>query len=418
VAQHLMEQPDMAVYQAVERGIESAELAIFWMARAAALLDPVLAPLAAYLAARKLPPGQDSKPWAVEAALSSAECLMGAPGMDFDYQGLLLRDPQHMSGIMRDLTAALSFQQAAAVSKQAATLVKEAGGGAEEAEQLRQQLQSLWLGDLYAGPNTLQQQQPLAPGGVPAPTGSTMGSAAGSTSSHGATRDASQLPPILLMLYSTGSLNLNEVLAAGDPAAWSSALGPTSEADLRVASTALLAACKAAGAAAQLPLLVMRVQAIMEEQPWGQPPARPPRTGQALGASRRAADWALLLAPLLAVLLPSQQASELMQAAAEIERDGFTKKALLTPASSAHVLGLLGHVAAPGAPGCSYAGCCNLEGRSEAQLVVKVCSKCRGPRYCCREHQAADWKAGHKEVCQAAQAAVQQVRQSTAPAGP
>jgi hypothetical protein len=30
-------------------------------------------------------------------------------------------------------------------------------------------------------------------------------------------------------------------------------------------------------------------------------------------------------------------------------------------------------------------------------------------RYCCREHQVAHWKAGHKEVCQAAQAAAQQV---------
>jgi hypothetical protein len=126
---------------------------------------------------------------------------------------LLLRDPQHMLGIMKELTTALSFQQAAALSKQAATLVKKAGGGADDAEQLRQQLQGLWLGDLFAGPDTLQQQQPLAAGRVPGPASSTLHNAGSSTSSHGAARDASHLPRILMMLCSTGSLNLDEVLA-------------------------------------------------------------------------------------------------------------------------------------------------------------------------------------------------------------
>jgi hypothetical protein len=378
VAQQLLQQPDMAVNQAVERGIDLAELAIDLMARAAALLDPVVAPLAAHLATTQLPPGQDSKPWAVEAVLSSTEGLLGSPGRGFDYRGLLAGDPQHMPGIMRDLTAALSLQQAAAVSKQAAKLVKAAGGGAEEAEQLRQQLQCMWLGDVPAGSSTIQQQQ-VAAGGAQGPANSALATAAGSGSSTGAT---------------------------------------ASDADLRVASTALLAACKAAGAAAQLPLLVVQVQHITVQQPWGQAGARHPRIGQALGACRRAADWALLLAPLLAVLLPAQQAAEVQEAAAEAQRDDVTSKALLTPATSARVLGLLGHVVVPGAPGCSYPGCCNLEGRSEAELRVQVCSKCKGVRYCCREHQLAHWKAGHKEVCRAAQAAVEQVRQSTAPAGP
>jgi hypothetical protein len=114
------------------------------------------------------------------------------------------------------------------------------------------------------------------------------------------------------------------------------------------------------------------------------------------------------------VLLPAQQAAELQETAAEVQRDEVTNRAVLTPATSARVLGLLGHVVAPGAPGCSYLGCCNLEGRSEAELRVQVCTSCRGARYCCREHQVAHWKTGHKEVCQAAQAAVKQVRQSTA----
>jgi hypothetical protein len=84
----------------------------------------------------------------------------------------------------------------------------------------------------------------------------------------------------------------------------------------------------------------------------------------------------------------------------------------------AQVLGLLGHVVAPGAPGCSNPGCCNMAGRSEAELPLQVCSKCRGARYCCREHQVAHWKAGHKEVCRAAQAAAQQVQHGAALARP
>jgi hypothetical protein len=125
----------------------------------------------------------------------------------------------------------------------------------------------------------------------------------------------------------------------------------------------------------------------------------------------RVADWALLLAPLLAVLLPAQQAAELQEAAAGVERDvhGFMK-ADLTPEQVTHVLGLLVHVVVPDAPGCSYPGCCNMEGRSEAELPVQACRNCRGVRYCCREHQVAHWKAGHKEVCLAAQAAAQQVK--------
>jgi hypothetical protein len=118
-------------------------------------------------------------------------------------------------------------------------------------------------------------------------------------------------------------------------------------------------------------------------------------------------DWALLLTPLLVVLLPPQRAVELSNC---LESYGLsTSQDQPSPDAISHVLGLLGHVMAPGAPGCSYPGCCSLEGRSEAGLSVQVCSKCRGAHYCCREHQVAHWKAGHKEVCQAVQAAAKQV---------
>jgi hypothetical protein len=418
IAQQLLQQPDALVSQAVNGGLKLAHLGMDLMARAAALLDPVLAPAAAYLAARKLPPGQDSKPWAVEAALSRLHLTVGEVTVMFDYHGLLVTDSPHMLGIMRELAAALSLQQSAAVSKQAAGLVKKAGGGAAEVEQLRQQLQGMWLGDVPAEPGGDEQQQVAASGALDL-TSSALAAAAVSSSSSGlgAAHDASQLPDILQRCCEWGLLQEGEVLAAGDPTRWSTALGPTSEADLRVASTALLAACKAAGAVAQLPVLVEQLQGIMAQQSWAQETAGELNAADVTASCGLVADWALLLAPLLAVLLPAQQAAELMEAAAGTPRDDSTNRAQLTPATSAHVLGLLGHVVAPGAPGCSYPGCCNLEGRSEAELSTQVCSKCRGARYCCREHQVAHWKVGHKEVCQAAQAAVQQVRLGTASGG-
>jgi hypothetical protein len=82
---------------------------------------------------------------------------------------------------------------------------------------------------------------------------------------------------------------------------------------------------------------------------------------------------------------------------------------VLMPDAVSRVLGLLVHVVAPGALGCCCPGCCNLEGRSEAELPVQVCTRCRGVRYCCKEHQVADWKARHKDMCRAAQAAVKHV---------
>jgi hypothetical protein len=120
------------------------------------------------------------------------------------------------------------------------------------------------------------------------------------------------------------------------------------------------------------------------------------------------ASWALLLEPLLQRVLPAPQAAQLKEEVANTSDDssGMPK---LTPGAISRVLDLLGHVAPPGIPGCSYPGCCNLAGRSEAELPVQVCTGCRGVRYCCRAHQVAHWKAGHKEVCRAAQAAAKQV---------
>jgi hypothetical protein len=405
MAQQVLKQPDRMVWAAVQAGQQLASRAMELMVRAAALLDPVLAPLAAYLAATQLPPGQDSKPWAVEGVLLGGTWLFGHERISYNYQVQLLADPLHMRGIMAELTAALSLQQAAAARKQATKLAKAAGGGAAEVEQLRQQLQGMWQAPGLAS----SEQEGLAAGFAEPISTDT---ATTSSSSPAPSAGQSQLPHILQFMCRQGLLRRGEVLAAGDPSRWSSALGPTSEDDLRVASTALLAACKAAGAVAQLPGLLGQLGPIMAQQAWGRGVAasRTFEPDMNLGPCARAAGWALLLAPLLAVLLPAQQAAELQEVAAGSHEVTLEGLAVLAPEQVTHVLGLLGQVVAPGAPGCSYSGCCNMEGRSETDLQTLVCSKCRGARYCCREHQVAHWKAGHREVCRAAQAAAQQVQ--------
>ena len=35
----------------------------------------------------------------------------------------------------------------------------------------------------------------------------------------------------------------------------------------------------------------------------------------------------------------------------------------------------------------------------EKLKTLMSCAKCKKVRYCCRECQVADWKAGHKQLC-------------------
>jgi hypothetical protein len=415
VAQQVLRQPDLGLllHAAWLGGAHLVTLAMKLMERAAALLDPVLAPLAAYVAATRLPPGQDSKPWAVEAVLMGGTWMAHKKGQCYAYKQQLAVDSLHMSGIMADLRAALSLHLAAAAGKQAEKLAKAAGGGAAEAEVLRQQLQGMWLGsdgDEVPGLSTTDRQGLAAAGSQRPPVSTaTTTSSSGSNNSPAPAAGLDQLPRILQDMCRKDIFQQEEVLAAGDPSRWSSALGPTSEDDLRVASTALLAACKAAGAVEQLPTLLQQLQPILQEHPLGRALSSRFDPDPMSADCARVADWALQLAPLLAPLLPAQQAAELQEVAGGVQRNA-AGAADLPLATTARVLGLLGHVVVPGAPGCSYPGCCNLEGCSEAELPTQVCSKCRGARYCCREHQVAHWKAGHKEVCRAAQAAAQQVK--------
>jgi hypothetical protein len=423
LAQRLAKQREVAVASAVDDGLSMVRLASKLFTRAAGLVDPQLAPLAAYLAARKLPPGQKSKPWAVEAAVLMDLCPSSDSEGAYGYSRHLVRCPAQVAGINRALAQALAAQHAAAARQQAAKL-SQAGGGAAEAEQLCQQLQGLWLGrdqGVLAGLSHTERQAlmvgQMPPAGsttnaVPAGNSSRRSSGSGSGS---ATLDVSDIPQLL----QTYGIPQEEVAAAGNPAEWASGLGPASEQDLRVAATALLAACKAAGAGAQLPLLVREAQPLLEQQAWCQELARGPWGQKLLGSDILTdfvdvAIWALLLAPALALLLPAQQAAQLHSLADGAMDSVESLENVLTGEKVMQLLGLLGQVVAPGAPGCSYPGCCNLEGRSEAELPLQVCTRCRGVRYCCREHQMTHWKSGHKEACQAAagaaQAAVKQVR--------
>ncbi len=67
---------------------------------------------------------------------------------------------------------------------------------------------------------------------------------------------------------------------------------------------------------------------------------------------------------------------------------------LLPPAEARAALPLL-------ARRCAHATCAGLWGDSEAGLLggLRACGGCGAAWYCCRECQAADWRAGHREAC-------------------
>jgi hypothetical protein len=403
LAAQLMSQPATMAQHALQLGSTLVDMAEFLLTRAFALLDPVLAPAAAFLA-RDLPAGDESRLAGLEAVANHVL------GRNTPYRGVLSQ-PLYVAAITQSLQAALARQQAAPVAKQAAKLAKKAGAGAAEAEQLSQQLQGMWLGGGETGSGRHRMAAEVLPGvtsydwlagfATRSMDARLMSEAMSLAGPRGA-RAPGGLPYILQVLCIGGHLTGQQVLAAGDPAQWAAAVHPPTPADLHVAGTALLVACKAAGAVAELPQLLQQAQGVM--------PAGSQLDTLALRRScYTVADWALLLSPLLGLILPAEQAAELEEVAASIDRGMQGTPPEVNEPTVSRVLGLLGAVVPPGAPGCSYPGCCNLEGTREKDLSVQACSKCRGVRYCCREHQVAHWKAGHKEVCKASQAAARQV---------
>jgi hypothetical protein len=396
VGQKLMQRPAYFVDEACHTGWQLSCYAQQLMVRGVALLDASLGLAAAYLGTR-VTPGEDSRLAGLEELLVTRwRSPWGGEGF-FPYLDLLADSPEQVEGILQQLTAGLREWQNASEVKRAAKLAEKMGA-AGAAEELQQKLVSLWLEGGPSAVNTRSQQQ---------------GENRQATS-NSASRAASGAPGepagLLRLMCEVGALQEEEVLAAGDPAQWAAAVGPPTSADRRVAITAVFMACKLAGALAKLPQLLEQVKRAAAQQAWGQDLTS--RTCLDLRPLQEncntLATWALLLAPVLELVMPAEQAAHLQEAAASNSRSS-SGQAEVNAEVASRVLGLLGHVGAPGAPGCSYPACCNLEGRSEVELPVQVCSKCHGVRYCCREHQVAHWKAGHKQECQSVQAAAKHV---------
>ncbi|KAG2488645.1 hypothetical protein HYH03_012813 [Edaphochlamys debaryana] len=59
----------------------------------------------------------------------------------------------------------------------------------------------------------------------------------------------------------------------------------------------------------------------------------------------------------------------------------------------------LAEAAFPGLRVCEYPGCLSYGGRSEAELPLKHCARCKCVRYCSQECQREHWREGHKAKC-------------------
>jgi hypothetical protein len=203
-----------------------------------------------------------------------------------------------------------------------------------------------------------------------------------------------------------------------------SGVPPVTPGDITVAANALLVACKAAGALLGVPqLLEQMLKAVATTGHAGEVEARAApvfakKCQGLLAAVQELAEWAVLLHPLLVQLLPAEQGQVLVGLHGRLRGGGGNSSGgaaqqegrrssnnRLSAEEAAAVLAALQHVVIPGQPGCSNPRCCCLEGVSEAEVKTQVCAGCRGARYCSAGCQKAHWRAGHKEVCKAAQAA-------------
>jgi hypothetical protein len=407
LARQVVSKPASCAEAASSLGLQLAGIAEKMLSRAAALLDPSLTRLAAYRAAN-MASGQDSRLDGLEGCFSTGFRTASGRVVVFPYVQTLETscNPAEVEHILGELRTALQTWQEECEVKRAAKLADKMGAAAVT-NQLCQKVGSLRLEGNADGPcSSSSSSSPQQAEG-----GQAISTAAGAVSSSATPHNpwaSEELPDMLQILCDAGYLQPEQVQAAGPLSRYQ---GPASAADLRVAATAVCMACKVAGAIAQLPQLLEQVQVAAARQPWGQETAvralsvQLPKLQNACG---KVASWGLLLAPVLGLLMPPDKALQLQQVVEGVSRDDKGSP-MWAPDTVRRVLGLLGHVAAPSAPGCSYHACCNLEGRTETELAAQVCSKCFGARYCCREHQVAHWKAGHKEVCQAAQAAAKQV---------
>jgi hypothetical protein len=350
-----------------------ADFTVQSLVRPAVLMDPVSYETAATAAAAAAPAGRRSRAWLKEQALLAAQ-----PDqiVDYDtaaalatYKQQVAASPQLVTSILEQLQQGVGAQQRAAAARQAAKLARKQGG---DVAALTEQLQAVQVG---------------------------------ASSKRSVLQEA-------LLLDAEGSSSTAASSAAGG-------VPPVTPGDITVAANALLVACKAAGALLGVPQLLERLSRALACHPLKELGlhAYNSKSKVLLAAVQELADWAVLLHPLLVQLLPAEQGQVLAglqgrlgsgegssSKAGQQEGSRGSKKGLSAEEVAA-VLGALQHVVIPGQPGCSNPRCCGMEGPSEAEMKTQVCAACRGARYCSAACQRAHWKAGHKEVCKAAQAA-------------
>jgi hypothetical protein len=375
-----------------------ADIAVQGLVRSAALLDPVTFEHAAASAAAAVaaaPAGRRSRAWFREKALLDVQpgTLSASFFEDGDlalavapYKAQVLSNPQLLALILEQLQQGLGAHQHAAAARQAAKWAKKQGG---DVAALTEQLQAVQVGASSSS--------------------SSSRSGGGGTNSHPAGTDT-LLQGALMAEADTSSANTASS-AAG-------VLPPVTPGDITVAANALLVASKAAGALLGVPQLLEQVLKLVRTVPGLSSPSEAAhiptwteRVRVLSAAVREVAEWAVLLHPLLVQLLPAEQGQVLVDLRSRLGGSGGRRGSIkkLSGEEVAAVLGAMQHVVLPGQPGCSNPRCCCLEGVSEVEMKTQVCAGCRGVRYCSAACQKAHWKAGHKEVCKAAQAAAKAV---------
>jgi hypothetical protein len=333
------------------------------------------------------------------------------------YKAQVLGNPQRMAAILEQLQQGVGAQQRAAAARQAAKLAKKQGG---DVSALTEQLQALQVGASSSSSSSMSSSSNAGAGIISMLLGQAVFGDAGA--------DASSIG---------GSASAAASAAGNYAAGTAGGVPPVTPGDITVAANALLVACKAAGALQGAPQLLKQV--LPAAHAWAGAEwasglhVAERKCDELADAVQEVAEWAVLLHPLLMQLLPVEQGQVLADLRGRLVGGGGSRsngsnnsgggqtgvrparhqqgqggrgsRKLLSGEEVAAVLGALQHVVIPGQPGCSNPRCCCLEGLSEAEMKTQVCAGCRGVRYCSAACQRAHWRAGHKEVCKAAQAA-------------
>jgi hypothetical protein len=355
-----------------------ARYTIMSLWRLVVLLDPeTYTPTAA--AAAAAPTGRSSRAWLKEKAYLHRLTRMVASGSGpvAPYKAQLATNPQLLGSILAQLQRGVTAQQRAAAAGQADRLAEDHG---RDVAALTDQLQVLQVG----GSSWAASGSAVVHAATMAPEGALLGDGMGSSSDGGTNAD-------------TGGSSAASSAASGVP--------PVTPGDITVAANALLVACKAAGALCGVPQLLeqgleeLATKGLASRQACQQ---HVDGCEFLLAAAAEVADWLVLLHPVLVQLLPAEQGQVLVDLGGSSSSNSIKE---LSAEEVTAVLGALQHVVIPGQPGCSNPRCCCLEGASEAEVETQVCAGCHGTRYCSAACQRAHWRAGHKEVCKAAQAA-------------